>query len=145
MNQIDTYDPAQILVNYGGVDITGFATGTFVNIVKQGDNYTFVSGIGGEGIHVKAHNNFYIVTITLMQTSASNDYLSGIVQADDLLTGAGQLPLTVKNNLGREMFISSSAVIQRIADVSFSDSGSDARTWAFVAYGAQYWPGGSAT
>lgn len=140
-NFLTDYDPAEVLVSFGGITIEGFQTGTFVNIVKTADTWATVSGIAGEGMFVKANDPWYDVTFTLMANAASNDYLSALWTADLNLTGTGLLPLAIKNNLGREFFTSTSARIVKVADLAFSDAG-DPKTWNIKCYKAAFFNGG---
>lgn len=122
-------------MNFGGVPIGGFEGGTFVSIVKSTDTWSGKDGIGGEAMMVKNNSGLWTVALTLMANSASNDYLSAIYLADLNLTGVGLLPLNIKNNLGRELFSTSSATVTKMTDINFSNAG-EPKTWNFLCYKA---------
>lgn len=132
-NFLTDYDPSEVALNFGGVPISGFATGTFISVVKNVDTWSTVSGIGGEGMFVKNNDNFWTITLTLMSNSAGNDYLSSLANSDQFLVGYGFLPVYIKNNLGRELFTSPSVKIAKMTDVNFSDAG-EAKVWTLLAY-----------
>lgn len=140
-NFVTDYDPHEVIVSFGGVTIEGFETGTFVTIVKPVDTWGTKSGIGGEGMYVKNNDPWYDISFTLMANAASNDYLSAVMAGDMNLTGTGLLPLQIKNNLGREMFITASARIIKLADLNFSDAG-EPKTWNLKAYKSIFYVGG---
>ena len=138
---LSTYAPSEINVSLGGVPISGFEVGTFVNIEKVEDTWSNKSGIGGEGIRILKKDNFYTVTFTLIYSSASNDYLNGLVQADELLPGSGLVPILIEDGLGRTSFSSSEAWVVKKATTAFSDA-ADPREWMVHVYSPQYFAAG---
>lgn len=133
-NYLSDYDPAEIVVNFGAVTLGGFEEGTFVSIVKTEDTWSGKSGIGGDYMYVKNNSGEYIVTLTLMANSESNDFLSGVYIGDLTLSGLGLLPLSITNTLGRELFICASARIMKIADMNFG-SDPQPKVWRFLCHG----------
>jgi hypothetical protein len=89
-----TYDPKLVIITYGGVPLGGFADGTFVDIAPSSEGFTRKVGADGEVTRSKSADNCHDVTVTLMQSSLNNEYLSTINQMDRA-TGAGLLPLTI--------------------------------------------------
>lgn len=128
-----SYDPNQILVTLGAVTISGFETGTFVNIEKVEDNWSAKSGIGGEAVRILKTDYLWNVTLTLMYVSASNDYLSALSISDNLTPGIGLVPLEIRNGLGRTLFVSTQAWVVKPATTAYSDA-SEPREWALMAY-----------
>lgn len=140
-NFMTDYDPSEIVANYGGAPINGFATGTFISVAKNVDTWSTQSGIGGEGIFIKNNDNFWTITFTLMANSASNDYLSGMADSDIHLAGYGFLPIYIKNNLGRELFTSPSVKIAKMTDLNYSDA-AESKVWTLLAYYGVAYNGG---
>ena len=91
---VNTYDPKKVIITFGGVPITGFADGTFVQIDPNAEMWTKKVGADGEVTRSQSNDNTHTVQITLQQSSASNDYLSTCMNADKL-TGMGMLPLSI--------------------------------------------------
>ena len=88
-----TYDPKKVIITFGGVPISGYADGTFVQIDPSGDSFTKKVGADGEVARSLSNDNTHTVQITLLQTSLSNNYLRTVMNADKL-TGLGMLPLS---------------------------------------------------
>lgn len=86
-----TYDPKKVILTLGGVPITGFADGTFVQIDPNGEAFTKKVGADGEVVRELSNDNTHTIQITLLQTSLSNIYLRTVMNADRL-TGLGMLP-----------------------------------------------------
>jgi hypothetical protein len=99
-----TYDPKLVVVAFGGNVIQGYADGSFVEIApNDGDGFKKVVGADGEVARSKSNDNTHTVTITLLQTSASNDFLSNIRSADKL-AGKSIYPLSVTDINGTSIF-----------------------------------------
>jgi len=122
-----TYDPSQVSVIFGGQPITGFADGTFVQLERDEDAYALSIGIDGEGTRAKSNNKSGKATLTLQQSSPSNDYLTGIAKLDEL-RNAGVLPLLIKDNSGRTLAMAEKAYIVKLPASEFSREVSE-REW----------------
>jgi hypothetical protein len=101
---VRTFDPKQCLVIIGGVPMSGFADGTFVSIERTSDTFTKVSGADGIVSRAKSNDRSGTLTLTLAQTSPSNDVLSGFAIKDEM-AGAGIVPILVKDLSGRSIYI----------------------------------------
>ncbi|SRR6266571_432236 len=75
-------DPARHIIDVGGVRIGGYAAGSYITITQVADAFNDEAGSDGEVARVKSNDGRVDVTIKLLQTSASNDYLSGLHKAD---------------------------------------------------------------
>jgi hypothetical protein len=62
-----------------------------------------------------------------MQTSASNDFLSDLRDADKL-SGAAPFPLMIKDGSGRSLYSAAEAWIRKVPNSEFSDGKTD-RAW----------------
>lgn len=96
---VKTFDPAEVQVIVGGNQIGGFADSEFINIERTNDLYSKTIGADGEVARSKSNDKSGRMTLTLLQTSASNDILSAFHQADEL-TNSGIIPIMVKDSLG---------------------------------------------
>ena len=124
---VRTYDPASVAVLVGGVPITGYADGTFVTVARDSDTFQKVSGADGQVARSKTNDKTGTLTITLMQTSASNDVLEGIAALDEL-TSTGIVPTLVKDNSGRSIHFAGNSWIRKVPDAEFGKEISN-REW----------------
>ena len=125
--KVRTYDPKKIIVTFGAIIIDGYAEGTFVLIAGNGDKFEKSRGADGSVDRVNKNNKDYRVTITIKQTSLTNDLLSAALVADqDANTGIK--PLTIKDLNGTTLFFANQAWIAKDPDDEDSDSLSN-REW----------------
>ena len=77
------YDPSANKVVLGGLEITGYAEGTFIEIERDEDG--FMTTVGSLGDVVRTRNLSRVVkcTLTLMAQAPANDLLNGIAQDDE--------------------------------------------------------------
>jgi hypothetical protein len=89
---VSTYDPKKVIITLGGVPISGYADGSFVQVDPNSETWTKKVGADGEVVREFHNDNTHTFVITLLQTSLSNAYLRTVKNADKL-TGLGMLPL----------------------------------------------------
>lgn len=124
---VKTYDPKLVSVIVGGKIMSGFADGTFVMVERNEAAYALKVGVDGEGTRAKSNNRSGKITITLMNSSASNDALSAFAAADEL-SNTGAVPAMVKDNSGRTLCACETAWVQKVANAEFAKE-ANARTW----------------
>lgn len=124
---IKNYDPKNVHVSLSGIPLSGFADGTFVSISFESDAWIHESGSDGEEMRTKSNDNRATCTITLMESSASNDVLSGLYLADKA-SSAGAVPFMVKDNNGTTLVTAVSAWVRKMTDISKGRSGEN-REW----------------
>ena len=129
MGTVKTYNPKDIVITFGGYPLTGFADGTFLMVAPKNDRFTPVSGADGEAARAKSNDKTYEVTLTLLQTSLSNNYLSGILALDDI-SNEGKLPLLITDVRGTTLFSFLQAWIRIPPTSEFSKEISN-REWIF--------------
>lgn len=139
--QVRTYDPKQVIVTFGTVIVSGYAEGTFIAIAQNGDSFEKKKGADGGVDRVNKNANDYAVTLTLKQTSLTNDALS-LLSIADKLTNSGKLPLIVKDINGTSLFFAEQAWIGKEPDPEDGDSISS-REWRFDTGIAKQFIGGS--
>jgi len=123
----ETYSPKRVEVIVNGVPIRGYADGTFVNVARNSDSFATNVGADGEVSRTASADRTGKVTVTLQQTSDSNDFLSGLVTADELTLNL-QFVLMVKDTNGRTLLVSPCAWIDKPADSEFGNELSN-REW----------------
>lgn len=140
---LKTYDPDQILMNFAGIPIGGFADGTFVSIEPVSDAFTEVVGADGECARSKSNDRRVRVTFTLLQTSDSNDVLSA-VHTTDLKSpnGSGVAPLGVKDLSGRTVLVEPTAWIVKAPTVGFDKTAGN-REWVLMCPDPELFVGGN--
>lgn len=125
-----TYDAKRLLVNIGGVPISGFADGAFVEITANGQQFSQVVGADGITTRVKSNDYGAVMTLTLSQTSPSNDVLSGFLLADRT-ANLGVFPVLIKDLEGNTLIFSATAWIQQFPDITYSNEISN-RAWSIA-------------
>ena len=124
------YDPNEVILNIGGADITGYAPGTFISVAMDEDAFKVVIGAAGDVVRSKSNNRMAALTVTLLQTSPSNDLLSTVHNLDQAgRNGAGVFAIELRDAFdGRAVFTSGAAWIQKAPDATFGDTDSN-RAW----------------
>ena len=114
---VKTYDPKKNLVIFGGIELKGFSEDSIIEAEPLGDGMKTVVGCDGETARSIDPNQNWKVTVKLMASSASNDYLSAVHTADKN-TGNGILPLLFKDLSGRTTFFASQAWITKPSNIA---------------------------
>lgn len=140
-SDVRTYDPSQIIVTWGAIIMTGFAEGTFITIARNGDLFEKSRGADGSVDRINKNANDFSVTLTLKQTSISNDLISTQMTID-ITTNVGALPLTVKDLNGLELFFAAKAWVGKDPDDDYGDALGN-REWRFDTGPAAKFTGGS--
>jgi len=78
------YSPAQVKITFGGILISGYAEGTFIEVERNEDRYTTQVGSLGEVTRTQNLNRTGKVTLTLMQHAPINALLQGFIDLDEL-------------------------------------------------------------
>lgn len=144
MQGIKTYDPKNVQIIMGGVPITGFADGTFIDVAMDEDQFTKTVGGDGEVSRAKSNNQCATVTVTLQQTSGSNDVLSGLYQADKL-NNAGAVPLMIKEiGTGKTLCFTQAAWVERLPNTTYSKD-IEERAWTIATGQLEIFIGGNTT
>ena len=138
---VRTYDPKLITIIWGNIIITGFPEGTFLTIARNGDNFEKSKGADGTVDRINKNSNDYSATITIKQTSITNDALSQAMN-EDLLTNTGVRPLTVKDLNGQTFFYARQAWIGKDPDDEYSDT-LGSREWRLDTGEAEKFTGGN--
>lgn len=144
MSVLAHYSPEDITVLVAGIlPLTGFVSGTFVNIAK--DLQPFSSTRTSDGQVARLYNNdqTYTITITLHNTAESNEVLTKLWQIDEI-TQRGKFPLLIKDQLGSSLFFSTTSWIEGIPDTTYGDDITE-RTWTIRSSQAVINIGGNAS
>lgn len=115
---VKSYNPAQVQLVVAGIPISGYAEGTFINIGRDNPAFTNGSGSDGEGWRAKSNDFTGTCTLTLLQTSASNDALSALAVLDEA-SGDGVGPLLMVDLSGRSLYQAETCWIEKVSDAEF--------------------------
>lgn len=126
---VRTFDPKSVIITIGGVAMSGFADGTFLEVTADTQQFTKIIGADGYATRIKTNNYGGVMTLTLSQSSPSNDALSAILNADRV-ANAGVVTILVKDLSGTSIIFSASGWIQQFPDISFANTVND-RAWIF--------------
>jgi hypothetical protein len=124
---VRSYDPGLVVLTVGGTPINGYADGTFIQVARSADSFSKVSGADGVVSRARSRDKSGEITITLAQTSPSNDVLSALHTLDET-TGAGVVPVQCKDNSGRSVHFAAFAWVRKPADTEYGKEISD-REW----------------
>src|SRR3990170_3725535 len=116
---VKTYDPRQVIIIVAGNQMSGYADGSFVTVARNEDMFTLQVGTSGEGTRSKSNNRSGTITFQLMQSSDSNQVLSALAAVDEL-SGAGAVPVMVKDNSGDSIYVAETGWIRKYADSEFA-------------------------
>lgn len=142
MSGLKTYDPSNVQIIMGGHAVTGYADGTFIDISPDEQRYNKTTGADGETSRSRTNNRAKTVTITLKQTSVSNDFFSGLAAADDL-NNAGAVPFAIKEiGTGRTLGFAQAAWIENDPNLTYSKDVED-RAWTIATSGMDLLIGGN--
>lgn len=112
------YNPAEVSVIIAGSLIQGFADGSFIKAERDEPAYSLYMGTDGEGTRAKSNNKSGTITLTLTQSSSSNDILSALAQADELSDG-GVFSVLIKDNSGSSLCEATKSYIEKMPAVEF--------------------------
>ena len=139
---MNTYDPKKIVLIFGPQELKGFADGTFIDVEPLGDGITSVSGADGEVARTMSPDSRCKITVTLLSTSASNDYLSAM-HILDKQSGQNALPFLIKDLLGRTVVTSQYAWITQFPKMTNGMEATDGnREWVLETGGCEWFIGG---
>jgi hypothetical protein len=109
---LKTYNAKDLVIIFGIHTVEGFGEDTKVTVERNADSWTMKTGVDGTVTRSKSNNKTGTITINLMQTSESNDFLSAIAITDEL-SSAGVLPVLVKDNNGTSLHTGLEAWIRK--------------------------------
>ena len=127
MSNVKNYSPSDVLLVVGAFPISGYMDGTFITVEPEVEAFSDHCGADGEVSRTRSADFRGTITVNLKQTSASNDILSGMFAADRL-TGAGVVPVLVKDASGRSVVTGAQSWIATDPRQTFAD-GMEGREW----------------
>jgi Bacteriophage KPP10, Structural protein ORF10 len=126
-NRVNTFDPKDLSVIFGGAIISGFAADI---VVADYEANQIEDDIGADGDVARWVTNDYraTVTLTLLQPSLSNGVLSAFAIADRQSGGQNPQPLVIKDQRGNDLIVAPNAWIRKMPRTVYR-KGVEARAW----------------
>lgn len=94
---ITNYDPSRVAISWMGINITGFADGTFVEAERDEDGFSKYIGADGKVCRTRSLNRSGSITVTLMASSEVNDLLEVLATIDENVGLGGVGPLMIRD------------------------------------------------
>lgn len=140
-----TFDPSKVIFSINDYIVSGFADGTFIEVVPSAPNFRLVPGIRGKATRVRTRDRSGVVNIRLMQTSSDNEVLSKIAEEDDL-NQTGLLFVTLRDTGGQTGIQFTGAFLEGPPGIAYSSQETLLREWRihYQNY-ARYYVGGNAS
>lgn len=144
---LGSYSPESIVVVLANDKfshtVSGFADGTFVEITRMVPHATLYTGADASNVRVVRAVKNCEVTLTLHQSSESNDILSQLlIRDEETRSGEDIFSITIKDLSGRTVASSGAAFIGTSPDIGFGTDVSE-RAWVLQAINMQIFEGGN--
>ena len=123
---VKTIDPHKYRITWGPIIMSGFGDDV-VSIEYPDDLFEVVRGADSEVTRVRKGVEDVQVSVTLKQSSTTNDKLFAAMIADKI-TGAGVFPLTIADGSGTSLLFADAAFIKKAPTVDLGNSAKD-RVW----------------
>lgn len=136
-----TYDPKAVQLVVGGSIIGGYADGSMIQFERDEDMFTKHVGTDGNVSRSKTNNRAGKYTITLAQTSPSNDILSGYMLLDEL-SNNGVVEVLLTDADGTTAIFSGQAWVMKPPGAEFAKEIGD-RVWVLDAGETDVFIGGN--
>lgn len=131
-----TYNPKKITMNFGTHIASGYAEDSFVTIEPATDGTTYTTGADGEVIRSIDPSDIYLLKVSLLQGSATNEYLQGMVDMDKA-DGTGTFGVTITDTIGNESFSGATAWVTKPAAWGRGKAATN-REWEIVVAGGKF-------
>jgi hypothetical protein len=138
--QTFSYAPDKVIVIVAGVPLTGYGEDNAIEVAPESDLSTSKVGIDGDVTRSISTDRRVTLTVRLMQSSPSNDYLSGLLGID-LITGGRLFPITVQHLTGRDLVVAPQAWLSRRPTLILGREAQE-REWAFQTGALAVWIAG---
>ena len=124
---VKSYNPVDVQVIINGIIVEGYAKDTFVVVARNNDSWALKVGASGEGVRGKSNDKSGTFTVTLLQSSKSNDALSAMAILDEA-SGDGVGSCLVKDNSGTTLHQCETGWLKKPADSEHGGEPGD-REW----------------
>lgn len=123
--------------------LVGFMEDSMVTVTPAVDTYTAYNGADNTGARIHNGNKSATVTVTLQQTSPSNDILTRLLLNDvRSRRNEGLFSVMIKDASGRSVATARQAYISKVPEISYTNNMSS-REWMIQAFNADVFVGGN--
>lgn len=116
-NKVRTFNPKKVIVTFGTHTVTAYLDGEFINVKRNGALFESRRGADGSKDRINKNANDFVVEITVLQTSITNDVFTEYSLADQA-SNSGILPLTITDLSGTTQFYAAEAWISEDPEMS---------------------------
>jgi hypothetical protein len=127
LSGVYTYDAASVIITIDGKVIGGFADGTFIEVERTSPSFTKVVGADGRTSRAKTNDISGSITLTLAQTSPSNDVLSQL-HNQDLVASDAIFPVMMQDASGSTVLFTGTGWVEGLPKTDFAKDISN-RAW----------------
>ena len=114
MSKVTTYNPKKVTCALGMHIASGFADDSFIAVEYTGDGTSHVVGADGEVARSIDPSDMYTVKLSLLQSSATNQYLQKMYEKDKA-DGNGTFSVNINDVIGKEKFSGAIAWVSKPA------------------------------
>lgn len=118
MANVNTYNPSDVYLIICGHQCESWQE---ITVERSTPSFKHIKGIRGKHTRVRDVDSSAIITITVMQTSETNDILSEVHRLD-IESGTGRLEITLMDKSGTTLISSIEAYIPNYPAKTFSDT-----------------------
>ena len=124
--------------------VSGYSEDSIVNIERNAETFTMYTGADNTSTRIYNANKSAVITLSLQQTSASNDILS-LLYANDSASrnSSGLFSLQISDSSGRSRYFSDDAYVGVVPNSAFANS-MQTRDWVIHAHNLDTYIGGNA-
>lgn len=124
--------------------VSGFTEDSIVNIERSAETFTLYTGADNTSTRIYNANKSASITVSLQQTSASNDIFS-LLYANDAASrnSSGLFSIQISDASGRSQYFSDDAYIGIVPNSAFGNT-MQAREWIIQAHNLDTYIGGNA-
>lgn len=146
---LGTYSPEeiQVVISVGDIvhTISGYMDGTFVNISREVPLAELYVGADNSGARTLRTNRSATITLSLHQSSSSNDVLTQLYLNDQgAKDNTWLFQMLIKDNAGRSIYQANQSFIGVLPDSAFSTT-IEMRDWVIQSRDLEQKLGGNAT
>lgn len=124
--------------------VSGYSEDSIVNIERTAETYTMYTGADNTSTRIYNANKSATITLSLQQTSASNDILSQLYANDSASrNSSGLFSVQISDASGRSRYFSDDAYIAVVPNSAFANS-MQTRDWVLQAHNLDTYIGGNA-
>lgn len=124
--------------------VNGYSEDSIVNIERSAETFTMYTGADNTSTRIYNANKSATVTLSLQQTSASNDILSLLYANDsNSRNSSGLFSLQISDSSGRSRYFSDDAYVGVVPNSQFGNS-MQVRDWVLHAHNLDTYIGGNA-